>query len=59
MWADGAIRPGYSLWPHGASQLGTGERAWLLTADFVLGGLLLTAFAMGVRRVLRGGRGAA
>ncbi|MER6004519.1 DUF998 domain-containing protein [Nonomuraea angiospora] len=57
LWADGATRPGYSLWHHGASQLGTGERAWLQTANFVLGGLLLLAFAAGLRRVLRGGRG--
>ncbi|MGN9843945.1 DUF998 domain-containing protein [Nonomuraea sp. H19] len=58
LWADGATRPGYSLWHHGASQLGTGERAWLQTVNFVLGGLLLLAFAAGLRRVLRGGRGA-
>ncbi|MCA2229233.1 DUF998 domain-containing protein [Nonomuraea aurantiaca] len=57
LWADGATRPGYSLWHHGASQLGTGERAWLQTINFVLGGLLLAAFAAGVRRALRGGRG--
>ncbi|WP_460344363.1 DUF998 domain-containing protein [Actinoallomurus acanthiterrae] len=58
LWADGATRSGYSLWHHGASQLGTGERGWLQTINFVLGGLLLAAFAAGVRRVLRGGRGA-
>lgn len=55
---DGATRPGYSLWHHGASQLGTGERAWLQTANFVVGGLLLLAFAAGLRRALYGGRGA-
>ncbi|MEV0386816.1 DUF998 domain-containing protein [Nonomuraea sp. NPDC050643] len=58
LWADGATRPGYSLWHHGASQLGTGERAWLQTINFVLGGLLLAAFAAGVRRALRSGHGA-
>ncbi|MFB4278915.1 DUF998 domain-containing protein [Nonomuraea sp. MTCD27] len=58
LWADGATRPGYSLWHHGASQLGTGDRAWLQTINFVLGGLLLAAFAAGVRQALRGGRGA-
>ncbi|GAA3622805.1 hypothetical protein GCM10022419_130620 [Nonomuraea rosea] len=57
LWADGATRPGYSLWHHGASQLGTGERAWLQTINFVLGGLLLATFAAGVRRALRSGRG--
>jgi hypothetical protein len=58
LWADGATRPGYSLWHHGASQLGTGDRAWLQTLNFVLGGLLLAAFAIGVRRALHPGRGA-
>ncbi|TDD19399.1 DUF998 domain-containing protein [Nonomuraea diastatica] len=48
LWADGATRPGYSLWHHGASQLGTGERAWLQTANLVAGGLLLLAFAAGL-----------
>ncbi|MEV1179150.1 DUF998 domain-containing protein, partial [Nonomuraea sp. NPDC049784] len=51
--ADGATRPGYSLWHHGASQLGTGERGWLQTANFVIGGLLLLAFAAGLGRALR------
>ncbi|WP_030911141.1 DUF998 domain-containing protein [Streptosporangium amethystogenes] len=56
---DGATRPGYSLWRHSASQLGTGERGWLQTANFVIGGLLLLAFAAGlafrldIRDVLR------
>ncbi|MEV0196338.1 DUF998 domain-containing protein [Nonomuraea sp. NPDC050691] len=55
---DGATRRGYSLWHHGASQLGTGERGWLQTANFVIGGLLLLAFAAGIRRVLPPGRAA-
>ncbi|MEO3876700.1 DUF998 domain-containing protein [Nonomuraea sp. B12E4] len=58
LWADGATRPGFSVWRHGASQLGTGERGWLQTANFVVGGLLLLAFATGMRHTLRGGRGA-
>ncbi|MFF5211055.1 DUF998 domain-containing protein [Streptosporangium sp. NPDC000396] len=52
MLIDGATRPGYSLWHHGASQLGTGERGWLQTVNFVIGGLLLLAFAAGLRRAL-------
>jgi hypothetical protein len=58
LWADGATRPGYSLWHHGASQLGTGDRAWLQTVNFVLAGLLLAAFALGLRRTLKSGPGA-
>ncbi|WP_371786538.1 DUF998 domain-containing protein [Streptosporangium subroseum] len=45
---DGVTRPGYSLLRHGASQLGTGERGWLQTVNFVIGGLLLLAFAAGL-----------
>lgn len=56
--ADGATRPGYSLWRHGASQLGTGERWWLLALTFVVSGLLLLPFAAGLRRALRPGRAA-
>ncbi|WP_084962884.1 DUF998 domain-containing protein [Thermoactinospora rubra] len=56
--ADGATRPGYNLWHHGASQLGTGERWWLLTLTFVIGGLLLIAFAAGLRRALHPGKSA-
>ncbi|MFD9950804.1 DUF998 domain-containing protein [Nonomuraea sp. NPDC059023] len=60
LWIDGATRPGYSLWHHGASQLGTGERAWLQTGNFLLAAVLLGLFALGLRRTLPpGGRGAA
>ena len=41
LWIDGATRPGYSLWHHGASQLGLGERASLQTGNFVLAGILV------------------
>lgn len=58
LWIDGATRPGYSLWHHGASQLGTGDRAWLQTINFLLGALLLGLFAIGLRRALHPGRGA-
>jgi hypothetical protein len=58
LWIDGATRPGYSLWHHGASQVGLGERAGLQTVNFVLGGMLVVGFAIGVRRVLQSGRGA-
>jgi hypothetical protein len=58
LWIAGATRPGYSLWHHGASQLGLGERAGLQTVSFVLGGILVVGFSIGVRRVLQSGRGA-
>jgi hypothetical protein len=58
LWIDGATRPGYSLWHHGASQLGTGDRAWLQTLNFLIGGVLLGLFAVGLRRALHPGSGA-
>ena len=58
LWIDGATRPGSSLWHHGASQLGLGERAGLQTRNFVLVGILVVGFSIGVRRVLQSGRGA-
>jgi hypothetical protein len=57
IWADGATRAGYSLWHHGTSQLGTGEGAWLQVLNFVAGGVLLMAFAAGLRQALHPGRG--
>ncbi len=44
LWIDGATRPGYSLWHHGASQLGLGEEpvcrpATLCSAAFSWSGL--------------------
>lgn len=57
LWIDGATRPGYSLWHHGASQLGTGDRAWVQTINFVVGAVLLGLFAVGLRRALNPGHG--
>ena len=54
----GATRQGYSVWRNGVSQLGTGDGAWVFAVAFVLGGALLGLFALGLRRVLRSGRGA-
>lgn len=55
---DGATRTGYSLWRNGVSQLGTGDRGWLFATTFVIGGLLLALFAIGLRGALGGGKGA-
>lgn len=54
---DGATRTGYSLWRNGVSQLGTGDRAWLFATTFVIGGLLLALFAIGLRGALGGRKG--
>ena len=54
----GAARQGYSVGRNGVSQPGTGDGAWVFAVAFVLGGALLGLFALGLRRVLRSGRGA-
>jgi hypothetical protein len=56
---EGAIRPGYDPIHHFGSQLSLGDRGWIQITNFVLTGLLVLAFAVGLRRVLPPGRGAA
>ncbi len=48
---DGAVRPGYQLATTPVSQLLLGDRGWLETLNFMLSGLLIVAFAVGLRRV--------
>jgi hypothetical protein len=50
---DGATRPGYDQVRHGVSQLGTGDRGWLVQASFVGCGVLFAVLAVGVHRRLR------
>lgn len=50
--APGWLRPGYSAKADAVSDLGVGEGAWLQTANFLLFGLLLLAFAAGFRRAM-------
>ncbi|MET7751971.1 DUF998 domain-containing protein [Micromonospora sp. NPDC005367] len=47
---DGATRPGYEPTYHPVSALSLGDRGWLQIANFVLTGLLLLAFGVGIRR---------
>ncbi|HEY8474463.1 MAG TPA: DUF998 domain-containing protein [Natronosporangium sp.] len=53
---DGASRPGYDPAYHPVSALGLGDRGWLQIANFIVVGLLVIGFALGLRRVLRPGR---
>jgi hypothetical membrane protein len=53
MTVAGAIRPGYDPISQYGSSLGIGPNAWLQNANFVLFGLLMIAFAAGVRLRLR------
>jgi hypothetical membrane protein len=49
---DGATRPGYDPAYHPVSALSLGERGWLQITNFVVSGLLMVAFAVGLRRAL-------
>jgi Protein of unknown function (DUF998) len=49
-------RTGFGLTHHPASLLSLGESGWIQVANFIVSGLLLVAFAIGVRRALHPGR---
>ena len=49
-------RPGFDIRRHAISTLSLGDLGWIQDANFVLTGLLAIAGAVGVRRVLAGGR---
>ena len=54
---EGAMRPAYSAWHHFVSSLSLGERGWIQIASFVVCGVLVLGFAVGLRRVLSPGKG--
>src|SRR5215831_12505828 len=53
----GATRPGYNAWLIPDSSLELGAGGWIQISNYILSGVLLLAFAIGLRRVLRTGRG--
>jgi hypothetical protein len=53
----GAIRPGYEPLRHQVSYLSLGDGGWIQTASFIITGVLVLAFAVGLRHVLAGGVG--
>ncbi|QSB16892.1 DUF998 domain-containing protein [Natronosporangium hydrolyticum] len=53
----GALRAGYDPTYHPVSALSLGGLGWLQITSFVVTGLLLLAFAVGLRRVMRPGPG--
>lgn len=55
---EGAIRPGYSAWRQMVSELCLGKRGWVQVANFLICGLLLLGFAVGLGQVLPSGPGA-
>lgn len=54
---EGATRPGYDAWRQAVSDLGLGPGGGVQRADFIVFGLLIGLFALGLRAVLA--RGAA
>jgi hypothetical protein len=55
---QGVTREGFDFTRHQWSLLENGDLGWLQVANFVLTGLMLVAFAVGLRRALAGGPGA-
>ncbi|MGW6724801.1 DUF998 domain-containing protein [Nocardia sp. NPDC055029] len=53
----GAIRPDYNPWVVPDSNLELGPGGWMQITNYIVTGTLLLAFAIGMRRVLRSGRG--
>jgi hypothetical membrane protein len=54
---EGATRPDYSAWHNFVSLLSLGEQGWMQIANFLICGVLVLCFAIGLRRVLRQGKG--
>ena len=54
----GAVRPGYSAWHNFVSDLGESSQGWIQIANFLICGLLVFCFALGLRQVFRSGKGA-
>jgi hypothetical protein len=54
---EGATRPGYSAWRNFVSSLSLGNQGWEQIANFIVCGVLSLCFAVGLRQVLRRGKG--
>jgi hypothetical protein len=55
---EGTTRPGYSVWRNAVSDLGLSNQGWEQIANFLVCGLLVLGFAVGLRRVPQSGRAA-
>ncbi|HLI89853.1 MAG TPA: DUF998 domain-containing protein [Ktedonobacteraceae bacterium] len=54
---EGATRPGYDAWTQAASALSLSDQGWMQITNFIVCGLLILGFAVGVRQVFRNGPG--
>jgi hypothetical protein len=55
---EGATRPGYSAWRNFVSDLSLSSQGWMQIANFLICGVFMLCFALGLRQVLRSGKGA-
>lgn len=55
---EGATRPGYSAWHNFVSDLSESSLGWMQIANFLFCGALVFCFAIGLRQVIRSGKGA-
>jgi Protein of unknown function (DUF998) len=55
---EGATRPSYSAWHNFVSDLSLSNQGWMQIANFLICGVLMLCFALGLRQVLRSGKGA-
>jgi hypothetical membrane protein len=55
---ESAIRPNYSAWHNFVSDLSEGNQGWTQVASFLLCGICVICFALGLRQVFRSGKGA-
>jgi hypothetical membrane protein len=53
---EGATRPGYSAWRYYGSFLELSNQGWEQIVNFIVCGLLVLGFAVGLRRVFRPGK---
>jgi hypothetical membrane protein len=55
---EGALHPHYSVLRHPGSSLALGHLGWIQDVNFLVAGLLMLAYAVGLRQALRPGRAA-
>jgi hypothetical membrane protein len=55
---ESATRPGYSAWHNFVSDLSLSNQGWMQIASFLMCGICVFCFALGLRQVFRSGRGA-
>lgn len=55
---EDATRPGYNAWRAMVSALSLSSQGWVQIANFLICGVLMLGFAVGLRQVLQSGKGA-